>query len=143
MRIVFILGNLTAKNNQAREQFCKEKGSIPALLSLFGTFHRLDLGAEKPAAGAGRAQAQDVLIKLTRVLANLAIHPAVGPALAADPLAVGLLLATLGTAPPACDKALWPPHCPPSWQHSHLGGAFRFRKKNSSSAQNCLKSSPD
>ncbi|XP_038410809.1 armadillo repeat-containing protein 2 isoform X1 [Canis lupus familiaris] len=95
VRIVFILGNLTAKNNQAREQFCKEKGSIPALLSLFGTFHRLDLGAEKPAAGAGRAQAQDVLIKLTRVLANLAIHPAVGPALAADPLAVGLLLATL------------------------------------------------
>ncbi|CAK7310880.1 Armadillo repeat-containing protein 2 [Vulpes lagopus] len=95
VRIVFILGNLTAKNNQAREQFCKEKGSIPALLSLFGTFHRLDLGAEKQAAGAGRAQAQDVLIKLTRVLANLAIHPAVGPALAADPLAVGLLLATL------------------------------------------------
>ncbi|XP_045721231.1 armadillo repeat-containing protein 2 [Mirounga angustirostris] len=102
VRIVFILGNLTAKNNQAREQFSKEKGSIPTLLSLFHTFYRLDLCAEKGAAGAEqpqaprpRAQAEDVLIKLTRVLANLAIHPGIGPALAANPHAVGLLLATL------------------------------------------------
>uniref|UniRef100_A0A673UZM7 Armadillo repeat containing 2 n=1 Tax=Suricata suricatta TaxID=37032 RepID=A0A673UZM7_SURSU len=102
VRIVFILGNLTAKNNQAREQFSKEKGSIPTLLSLFHTFYKLDLGAEEQAGGAQqpkvqrpRAQAEDVLIKLTRVLANLAIHPGVGPALAANPRAVGLLLATL------------------------------------------------
>ncbi|XP_025719449.1 armadillo repeat-containing protein 2 [Callorhinus ursinus] len=102
VRIVFILGNLTAKNNQAREQFSKEKGSIPTLLSLFHTFYKLDLCAEKRAAGAEqpqaprpRAQAEDVLIKLTRVLANLAIHPGIGPALAANPHAVGLLLATL------------------------------------------------
>ncbi|XP_004406746.1 PREDICTED: armadillo repeat-containing protein 2 isoform X3 [Odobenus rosmarus divergens] len=102
VRIVFILGNLTAKNNQAREQFSKEKGSIPTLLSLFHTFSKLDLCAEKRAAGAEqpqaprpRAQAEDVLIKLTRVLANLAIHPGIGPALAANPHAVGLLLATL------------------------------------------------
>lgn len=105
VRIVFILGNLTAKNNQAREQFSKEKGSIPTLLSLFRTFYKLDLCAEKGAAGAEqpqaprpRAQAEDVLIKLTRVLANLAIHPGIGPALAANPYAVGLLLATLGKA---------------------------------------------
>ncbi|XP_045654382.1 armadillo repeat-containing protein 2 [Ursus americanus] len=102
VRIVFILGNLTAKNNQAREQFSKEKGSIPTLLSLFHTFYQLDQCAEKRAAGAEqcqaprpRAQAEDVLIKLTRVLANLAIHPGIGPALAANPRAVGLLLATL------------------------------------------------
>ncbi|XP_034524845.1 armadillo repeat-containing protein 2 isoform X2 [Ailuropoda melanoleuca] len=102
VRIVFILGNLTAKNNQAREQFSKEKGSIPTLLSLFHTFYQLDQCAEKRAAGAEqrqaprpRAQAEDVLIKLTRVLANLAIHPGIGPALAASPRAVGLLLATL------------------------------------------------
>lgn len=106
VRVVFILGNLTAKNNQAREQFFREKESIPTLLSLFRAFYELDLHAERP-AGAGdeqptpqkpRAQVEDVLIKLTRVLANLAIHPGVGPALAADPQVVGLLLATLGKA---------------------------------------------
>ncbi|XP_046958423.1 armadillo repeat-containing protein 2 [Lynx rufus] len=102
VRIVFILGNLTAKNHQAREQFSKEKGSIPTLLSLFHTFYKLDLCAEEQAGGAqqpkvqrSRAPAEDVLIKLTRVLANLAIHPGIGPALATNPHAVGLLLATL------------------------------------------------
>ncbi|XP_055289507.1 armadillo repeat-containing protein 2 isoform X1 [Moschus berezovskii] len=102
VRIVFILGNLTAKNNQAREQFTKEKGSIPTLLSLFHTFYKLDLhsgkrsgeGDERPKAPRP-AQAEDVLIKLTRVLANLAIHPGVGPAIAAHSHIVGLLLATL------------------------------------------------
>ncbi|KAB0355696.1 hypothetical protein FD755_021637 [Muntiacus reevesi] len=102
VRIVFILGNLTAKNNQAREQFSKEKGSIPTLLSLFHTFYKLDLHSgkrrgerdERPKAPRP-AQAEDVLIKLTRVLANLAIHPGVGPAIAAHSHIVGLLLATL------------------------------------------------
>ncbi|KAB0346857.1 hypothetical protein FD754_011714 [Muntiacus muntjak] len=102
VRIVFILGNLTAKNNQAREQFSKEKGSIPTLLSLFHTFYKLDLHSgkrrgerdERPKAPRP-AQAEDVLIKLTRVLANLAIHPGVGPAIAAHSHIVSLLLATL------------------------------------------------
>ncbi|XP_023389170.1 armadillo repeat-containing protein 2 [Pteropus vampyrus] len=103
VRIVFILGNLTAKNNQAREQFSKEKGSIPTLLSLFHTFSELDLhsrkqvaeGEEQPEAQTPQAQVEDVLIKLTRVLANLAIHPGIGQALAANPHVVGLLLSTL------------------------------------------------
>nr|XP_054413942.1 armadillo repeat-containing protein 2 isoform X4 [Pongo abelii] len=103
VRVVFILGNLTAKSNQAREQFSKEKGSIQTLLSLFQTFHQLDLHSQKPMGQRGeqhRAQrlpseAEDVLIKLTRVLANIAIHPGVGPVLAANPGIVGLLLTTL------------------------------------------------
>ncbi|XP_017352873.1 armadillo repeat-containing protein 2 isoform X3 [Cebus imitator] len=103
VRVVFILGNLTAKNNQAREQFSKEKGSIQTLLSLFQTFHQLDLHSQKPVGQGGelyRAQrlpseAEDVLIKLTRVLANIAIHPGMGPVLATNPGIVGLLLTTL------------------------------------------------
>ncbi|XP_054345992.1 armadillo repeat-containing protein 2 isoform X2 [Pongo pygmaeus] len=103
VRVVFILGNLTAKSNQAREQFSKEKGSIQTLLSLFQTFHQLDLHSQKLMGQRGeqhRAQrlpseAEDVLIKLTRVLANIAIHPGVGPVLAANPGIVGLLLTTL------------------------------------------------
>ncbi|XP_066229618.1 armadillo repeat-containing protein 2 isoform X2 [Saccopteryx leptura] len=103
VRIVFVLGNLTSKSNQAREQFYKEKGSIPTLLSLFHTFYRLDLrpkgqvggGDEQPQAQAPSAQAEDVLVKLTRMLTNLAIHPGIGPAMAANPPVVGMLLAVL------------------------------------------------
>uniref|UniRef100_A0A8C3W7U9 Armadillo repeat containing 2 n=1 Tax=Catagonus wagneri TaxID=51154 RepID=A0A8C3W7U9_9CETA len=103
VRIVFILGNLTAKNNQAREQFSRVRGSLATLLSLFHTFYQLDLQSRKPVGEGGArrqaprwpARAEDVLVKLTRVLANLAIHPGVGPAIAAHPRIVGLLLATL------------------------------------------------
>lgn len=104
IRIVFILGNLTAKHNQAREHFSKEKGSIQTLLSLFQTFYCLDLHsqrrgcarAKQPTAQRPPSEAEDVLIKLTRVLANVAIHPRVGPALAANRQVVSLLLTTLG-----------------------------------------------
>ncbi|ELW50090.1 Armadillo repeat-containing protein 2 [Tupaia chinensis] len=99
VRIVFILGNLTAKNNQAREQFSKEKGGVPSLVSLFQTFHELDLHSQKP-MGEGAVQkapseVEDVLVKLTRVLANLAIHPGIGQTLATNQQVVGLLLTTL------------------------------------------------
>ncbi|XP_005377906.1 PREDICTED: armadillo repeat-containing protein 2 [Chinchilla lanigera] len=98
VRVVFILGNLTAKNNQARECFSKEKGSIGTLLSLFQTYQQPGLLPARPEQSAGPrlpSEAEDVLVKLTRVLANIAIHPRVGPALAADSRVVGLLLTTL------------------------------------------------
>ncbi|XP_023578095.1 armadillo repeat-containing protein 2 isoform X2 [Octodon degus] len=98
VRIVFILGNLTAKNNQARERFCKERGSIHTLLSLFQTYQQLGLPSPWPQRPTGPRlpmEAEDVLVKLTRVLANMAIHPRVGPMLAADSHVVGLLLTTL------------------------------------------------
>ncbi|NXC44696.1 ARMC2 protein, partial [Penelope pileata] len=100
VRIIFILGNLTAKNNQAREQFFKEKGSVNTLISIFQTYYELDLNAEKCCRERGReekknpkhpSEAEDVLIKLIRVLANLSIHPSVGAALAASHRVVELL----------------------------------------------------
>lgn len=98
IRIVFILGNLTAKSNQARELFSRETGSVETLLTLFQSFYhhkenspKLQLSEAKP-----QAEAEDVLVKLTRVLANIAIHPRIGPVLAANPRVVGLLLRTLG-----------------------------------------------
>lgn len=105
IRIIFILGNLTAKNNQAREQFFKEKGSVNTLISLFQTYHELDLNAQKwyhEKEGEGKthpkdpSEAEDVLIKLIRVLANLSIHPSVGAALAAAHRVVELLVTVLG-----------------------------------------------
>ncbi|NXC69524.1 ARMC2 protein, partial [Anhinga anhinga] len=104
IRIIFILGNLTAENNQTREQFFKEKGSVNTLLSLFQTYHELDLNAQKWYHERGRegkkhpkhpSEAEDVLIKLIRVLANLSIHPGIGAALAAAHRVVELLVTVL------------------------------------------------
>ncbi|NWI51488.1 ARMC2 protein, partial [Calyptomena viridis] len=104
VRIIFILGNLTAKNNQAREQFFKEKESVNTLTSLFQTYYEVDLNAQTwhhDRAGKGEnhlkhpSEAEDVLIKLIRVLANLSIHPSVGAALAAEHHVVELLVTVL------------------------------------------------
>ncbi|XP_050170789.1 armadillo repeat-containing protein 2 isoform X2 [Myiozetetes cayanensis] len=104
IRIVFILGNLTAKNNQAREQFFKEKESVNTLTSLFQTYYELDLNAQMwyhDRQGKGKkhlkhpSEAEDVMIKLIRVLANLSIHPIIGATLAAAHRVVELLVAVL------------------------------------------------
>ncbi|XP_054678456.1 armadillo repeat-containing protein 2 isoform X4 [Grus americana] len=104
IRIIFILGNLTEENNQAREQFFKEKGSVNTLISLFQTYHELDLNAQKwyhEREGEEKthpkhpSETEDVLIKLIRVLANLSIHPSVGAALAAAHRVVELLVTVL------------------------------------------------
>lgn len=98
IRIVFILGNLTAKSNQARELFSRETGSVETLLTLFQSFYQLEENSPKRLLSEARpqAEAEDVLVKLIRVLANIAIHPRIGPVLAANPRVVGLLLTTLG-----------------------------------------------
>ncbi|XP_037989162.1 armadillo repeat-containing protein 2 isoform X2 [Motacilla alba alba] len=102
IRIIFILGNLTARNDQSREHFFKEKESVNTLTSLFQTYYELDMNAltchhdskgKKPQKYP--SEAEDVLIKLIRVLANLSIHPRVGAALAAAHPVVGLLVTVL------------------------------------------------
>ncbi|XP_068867120.1 armadillo repeat-containing protein 2 isoform X5 [Aphelocoma coerulescens] len=102
IRIIFILGNLTAKNDQSREQFFKEKESINTLTSLFQTYYELDLNAQtwyRDRKGKKHLQhpseEEDVLIKLIRVLANLSIHPSIGAALAAAHPVIGLLVTVL------------------------------------------------
>ncbi|XP_072499106.1 armadillo repeat-containing protein 2 isoform X2 [Notamacropus eugenii] len=103
VRIVFILGNLTAKNNQAREQFSKEKDCIKTLLSLFSTYYEMDLNSmkrmddeeEKNKKRKQPSEVEDVLIKVIRVLANISIHPSIGAALAANQQVVALLVTTL------------------------------------------------
>ncbi|NWW82444.1 ARMC2 protein, partial [Climacteris rufus] len=104
IRIIFILGNLTARSNQAREQFFKEKESVNTLISLFQAYYELDLKAQtwyhdRKIKGKKHlkhpSEAEDVLIKLIRVLANLSIHPSVGAALAAAHRVVELLVTVL------------------------------------------------
>uniref|UniRef100_W5NIQ2 Armadillo repeat containing 2 n=1 Tax=Lepisosteus oculatus TaxID=7918 RepID=W5NIQ2_LEPOC len=93
VRIVFTLGNLTAKNNEAREQFFTEKGSVDTLLGLFHTY--LEMGFTPENNQRRPSEVEDVLIKLIRVLANLSIHPTVGTALASKQECIDLLVKVL------------------------------------------------
>ncbi|XP_036438207.1 armadillo repeat-containing protein 2 [Colossoma macropomum] len=93
VRLLFTLGNLAARSNEARESVYKEEGAVDILLGLLQSY--------KPAAVAPKSlqdirgplhEDKDVLVKLIRVLANLSIHPTVGVALASNTLCVQLLL---------------------------------------------------
>ncbi|XP_060093904.1 armadillo repeat-containing protein 2 [Heteronotia binoei] len=101
VRVIFILGNLTARNNQAREQFFEVQGSINTLVTLFQTHCDIDSNS-KPCKDDGElrnakhpSEAEDVLVKLVRVIANLSIHPSVGASLATNYQIVGLLIKVL------------------------------------------------
>lgn len=102
VRIIFTIGNLTAKNNQAREQFHAEKCSIETLLLLFSTYLELDMKTSKVRMDSEKTKNQkrpsdleDILIKLIRVIANISIHPDIGAALSANQQCVDLLVRVL------------------------------------------------
>ncbi|KAK2884119.1 hypothetical protein QQF64_016036 [Cirrhinus molitorella] len=91
VRLLFTLGNLTAKSTEAREKVYEEEGGIDVLLDLFQVYQETPSPPEQCRA----PEREDVLVKLIRLLANLAIHPTVGTALAANTLCVQLLLEVL------------------------------------------------
>uniref|UniRef100_A0A8C2J5S1 Armadillo repeat containing 2 n=1 Tax=Cyprinus carpio TaxID=7962 RepID=A0A8C2J5S1_CYPCA len=91
VRLLFTLGNLTAKCTEARERVYEEEGGIDVLLDLFQVYQETPSPPEQFHA----SEREDVLVKLIRLLANLAIHPTVGTALAANTLCVQLLLEVL------------------------------------------------
>ncbi len=93
VRLLFTLGNLTAKSIEARERVYEEESGIDVLLDLFQVYQETPSPPEQCRA----PEREDVLVKLIRLLANLAIHPTVGMALAANTLCVQLLLEVLGT----------------------------------------------
>lgn len=108
MRFLYTLGNLTASVEASRQQLFECTG---ALLQLYDRHQRRGGAAARAAAAE---EDDDVLVKLVRVLANMCIHPAVGPALAASEACVELLLETLGERRPAFNargrqhRRMWP-----------------------------------
>lgn len=92
VRFLFTLGNLTASAEASRLQLFECTGCAGALLQLYDRHQRRGAAAEE----RGEKEDEEVLVKLVRVLANMCIHPAVGPALAASEACVELLLETLG-----------------------------------------------
>ncbi|XP_046877170.1 armadillo repeat-containing protein 2 [Hypomesus transpacificus] len=113
VRLLFILGNLASRSQEAREQLYQTPQCVEVLLDLYHTYQERrespttpdqtrdpTMGPLKPPTPRAQARdsgagGQDVLVKLVRVLANMSIHSAVGPALAASTPCVQLLLDTL------------------------------------------------
>ncbi|XP_037541433.1 armadillo repeat-containing protein 2 [Nematolebias whitei] len=102
VRLLFTLGNLTARSDAARLQLFQCSGCMATLLQLYSSYQRRDespltpSSPRKPATPPISArEADDVLVKLVRVLANVCIHPTVGPSLVANPTCVQLLMETL------------------------------------------------
>ncbi|CAI5683877.1 unnamed protein product [Oreochromis niloticus] len=100
VRLLFTLGNLTAKSDEPRLELFQCNGCIHTLLWLYDIYQRKDgpphTVVQKGASPPVRPQvADDVLVKLVRVLANMCIHPAVGPPVAADTACIQLLMETL------------------------------------------------
>ncbi|KAM9840248.1 armadillo repeat-containing protein 2 [Aulostomus maculatus] len=96
VRLLFTLGNLTAKGEDARQQLFRSKGCMDTLLKLYENYQQRSDPRKNPSSPQKSVQEdEDVLVKLVRVLANMCVHPAVGPALANDLRCVQLLVETL------------------------------------------------
>ncbi|XP_038137555.1 armadillo repeat-containing protein 2 isoform X1 [Cyprinodon tularosa] len=103
VRLLFTLGNLTARSDEHRQQLFQCNNCMPTLLQLYNNYQRrnVSLGtafqkeAPSPREPAADALIDDVLVKLVRVLANMSNHPTVGPSLATNAACIQLLMETL------------------------------------------------
>lgn len=100
LRLSFVLGNLTAKSERLRIVFgfdCEGTALVPQLLGRYWQkdrqFARLELEKGK---ASGSAEVEEVLVKLVRLLANIAISTTTGSTLASSSAVVDPLLDMLG-----------------------------------------------
>ncbi|CAH1229269.1 ARMC2 [Branchiostoma lanceolatum] len=103
VRVLFILGNLSAKSEDARLALFHQHGCMETLLGVLSTFLDMDIKATSEdgkvvdrEGKTGPSKTEDVMIKLIRVIANMSIHPDVGAAIAENNKLVDLLLQILG-----------------------------------------------
>lgn len=109
VRLLFTLGNLTAKCDEARLQLFRCQGCTDTLFQVYDSYQRRGASPHAPSQTAEPSHSKslsplrdkqedddDVLVKLVRVLANMCISPTVGPALATNTTCIQLLMETLG-----------------------------------------------
>uniref|UniRef100_S4RSE7 Armadillo repeat containing 2 n=1 Tax=Petromyzon marinus TaxID=7757 RepID=S4RSE7_PETMA len=103
VRVCYTLGNLAARSEAVRERLWRHASCLDVLLHVYALQlqRQPDTGAVAShsftcSRGLQRADlAEDVLVKLLRVLANLSLHPGLGAALASHPRCIQLLICTL------------------------------------------------
>ena len=97
VRVLFILGNLTTKSDKTRHQLYFCKASKKYLLKVFQSYFDRNIEASKIETNDNTEQenTEDVLNKMVRVVANLSIHPEVGPEIAKNVEILDLLVQVL------------------------------------------------
>lgn len=103
LRLSFVLGNLTAKSDRTRVVFafdCEGISLAPHLLSKYWqkerVLSRAEVGQVKERSAAA-VEVEEVLVKLVRLIANIAISASAGATIAACSAAVDPLLDMLGS----------------------------------------------
>jgi hypothetical protein len=100
LRLGFVLGNLTARSDRVRIKFgfdCDGTSLVPQLLRRYWQKDRQLARVElETGKAAGGQEVEEVLVKLVRLLANIAISPSVGAVLASSSAVVDPLLDMLG-----------------------------------------------
>lgn len=101
LRLGFVLGNLTARSDRLRLVFgfdCEGTALVPQLLQRYWQKDRqlARLEVETSGKAAGAQELEEVLVKLVRLLANIAISATAGATLASSSAVVDPLLDMLG-----------------------------------------------
>uniref|UniRef100_A0A0P4VSS6 Armadillo repeat-containing protein 2 n=1 Tax=Scylla olivacea TaxID=85551 RepID=A0A0P4VSS6_SCYOL len=99
VRLAYALGNMMANSDEARWKLFSVDGFTETLLELLTEYlqrdrhHQADemIDPLTPASGTP----EDVMVKLIRVLANVSVHPRVGPVLARSRTCLSLLVSAL------------------------------------------------
>lgn len=103
LRLAFVLGNFTAKSDRLRIVFAFDCEGTALAPQLMGKFWRQDrqLARIEGEKGQGKAQGlqevEDVLVKVVRLIANIAISSSAGATLASSSAVVDPLLDMLGS----------------------------------------------
>ncbi|XP_013385891.1 armadillo repeat-containing protein 2-like [Lingula anatina] len=106
VRLTFVIGNLTAKSDDARLRFFQEENAFKTILNIFKTYLELDMKSfskhkeEVKESGTGSKHpdtVEDIMIKVVRVIANLSINEEVGKQLATNEKCVEWLLHIIDT----------------------------------------------
>ncbi|XP_052237148.1 armadillo repeat-containing protein 2-like isoform X6 [Dreissena polymorpha] len=101
VRVCFILGNMTAKNDEARLSLFHEPKSLDVILAVFRSYLEADYkSSKKPDRKVGTvkdelSKTEDVLVKVVRVIANISISDTVGAQVSTNSLCVELLIRIL------------------------------------------------
>jgi hypothetical protein len=84
LRAAFVLGNLTTDSQAARACVASCPDALPTLTALLHRYVVAEPSAPRSKSASARASREEVVVKLVRLLANLAMHPELGPGIAAE-----------------------------------------------------------
>jgi len=101
LRLSFVLGSLTANGDGPRQVLaseCEGLTMVPQLLARYWQKERKLAGIDRDRGqkSGARSEIEEVLVKLVRLIANMAINVSVGPLLASDSAVVDPLVDMLG-----------------------------------------------